>query len=81
VGGSGAVVKTSIRIIDELHGLGQIRAGIYRDIEVVNRDLGKLLAEAKAHPDVEMSKAALAAGISRPLAYKLVRKSCRPDAE
>lgn len=74
-------MRSAATVLDELGKLGRIRTDIYADVAVVDSDIGKVLDEAKDHPEISMSEAAKVAGLGRPMAYKLIRKSSRPDVE
>jgi hypothetical protein len=74
-------MRTAGEILKRLDQVGTRCVTLDSELLDAQAQLGMLLKEASDHPSITMVEAAGAALISRPMAYKLIRKSSRPDAE
>lgn len=67
-------MRSAEEIRDELRRWGAYRTIAQAKVLQADEAIGFRLAEVQAHPEITMSEAADIAGVSRPLAYRLMGK-------
>jgi hypothetical protein len=72
-------MRSAAEILKRLDQVGTRCVTLDSELLDAQAQLGGLLKEASDHPNITMVEAASAALVSRPMAYKLIRKSGQPD--